>query len=208
MTPLHSANPDHSLPRRLRRAAADLRAQPEAIDLHAIVEAHGGASMAAFLVVLAVPAMIPVPGVPIGAIMSVGIYLIALAMLAGVETVRMPPKLAGVKFSSRNARQILHRLAWLYAWGARRARPRLDWLAGPAARRWLGVFVALMATVIVLPIPLGNIAPGAALVVMALSLLFKDGLGVLFSLGVGILGLGYMVAVGGGAVWLAGVLAA
>jgi hypothetical protein len=195
---------EDNLARRLRRRAAQLRADAGAttMELRGILEAHGNASMAMLLVVLAIPAMIPVPGVPVGAIMSFGMYAIAVAMLMGVETVRLPRRLGEVKFSVKVARHILHRLAWLYDHTGRHARPRLDWLAGHKARRWLGVFVALMATVIFLPIPLGNIVPGAALVVLALSLMFMDGLGVLISLAVGGLAFGYIAALGGGAWWV------
>lgn len=195
---------EDTLARRLRRRAAQLRADANAssMELKAIFEAHGNASMAMLLVVLSIPAMIPVPGVPVGTVMSFGMYAIAIAMLMGVETVHLPRRLGEVKFSSKVARHILHRLAWLYDLTGRHARPRLDWLAGLKARRLLGLFVAMMATVIFLPIPLGNIVPGAALVVLALSLMFMDGLGVLISLAVGGLAFGYVVALGGGAWWV------
>jgi hypothetical protein len=205
-----NSTPHINLARRLRRTARALRSDlaGEATELQTLLEAHGHSSLAVVLVVLAVPAMIPVPGVPVGAIMSVGMYLVALAMILGLDSVPLPRRLAQVKLSGRLARIILHRMAWLYAWTGRYARPRLGWLTGAAAKRCLGLFVAVMATVIFLPIPLGNIAPGAALVMLALSLLFMDGLGVLVSLGMGGLALGYMAALGGGAIWAASLLGA
>ncbi len=55
-------------------------------------------------------------------------------------------------------------------------RPRLDLLFGPVGERAIGVVCTLLAMVLVLPIPLGNLAPGATVAVLALSLLQRDGL--------------------------------
>ena len=53
-----------------------------------------------------------------------------------------------------------------------------------------GVVCTLLALVLVLPIPLGNLAPGATVAVLALALLQRDGILAL---------LGYLMAVGSGA---------
>jgi hypothetical protein len=187
------------LHRRLRRTALGVRGA--GVPLKTLLDAHGNAALATVMIVLAVPAMIPIPGVPVGMVMSFGLFAVALAMLFGAEKVPLPRRLAAVTFSRNVARHILHRLAWLYAWTARHARPRLAWLAGPTARRWLGVFVAAMAVLIFLPIPLGNIVPGAALVMLSLALIFADGLAVLISLALGGVAFGYLAALGTGAFW-------
>jgi hypothetical protein len=55
-------------------------------------------------------------------------------------------------------------------------RPRLEILFGPAGERLIGVTCTLLALVLVLPIPLGNLAPGATVAVLSLALLQRDGL--------------------------------
>jgi hypothetical protein len=55
-------------------------------------------------------------------------------------------------------------------------RPRLRILFGPVGERLIGVVCTLLALVLVLPIPLGNLAPGATVAVLALALLQRDGL--------------------------------
>jgi hypothetical protein len=55
-------------------------------------------------------------------------------------------------------------------------RPRLNWMIGTTGERLIGVLCTLLALVLILPIPLGNIAPGATVAVLALALLQRDGL--------------------------------
>ena len=69
-------------------------------------------------------------------------------------------------------------------------RPRLRPLFAPLGERAIGVVCTLLALVLVLPIPLGNLAPGATVAVLALALLQRDGILAL---------LGYLMAVGSGA---------
>jgi hypothetical protein len=54
-------------------------------------------------------------------------------------------------------------------------RPRPSWLTGAAGRRLLGAVLVILALVLALPVPLGNSAVGAAVVIIALGLLEGDG---------------------------------
>ncbi len=55
-------------------------------------------------------------------------------------------------------------------------RPRIACLSTPLAQRLLGVFALLLSIILVLPIPLGNVPPAAALCLIALGLLAADGI--------------------------------
>ncbi len=171
-----------------------------------MLDAHGSGSFAALLMLFTIIALIPIPGVPLGFAMSIGMFAVAVGMLTGVDRIRLPARLEKLKFSNRIARQILHRMAWLYTGTARYARPRLHWLAGKTAVRWLSVFVAFMALLIFLPVPFGNYMPCAALLLLALSLMFRDGVGVLISMFVGVLAFISIVLLGSGAAWAVSLL--
>jgi hypothetical protein len=54
-------------------------------------------------------------------------------------------------------------------------KPRLRPMFAPLGERMIGVVCTLLALVLVLPIPLGNLAPGATVAVLALALLQRDG---------------------------------
>ncbi len=67
-------------------------------------------------------------------------------------------------------------------------RPRLPSLSSPAAFRILGAVCLLLSVVLAMPIPFGNLLPAAAIAIIALGALERDGLwiagGVLFGVAV------------------------
>ena len=65
-------------------------------------------------------------------------------------------------------------------------RPRASWLASDWAKVPLGVICFVLAAVITLPIPLGHLAPGTAICLLALGLMERDGI---------VIGVGFAVAV-------------
>ncbi|MDW8445202.1 MAG: exopolysaccharide biosynthesis protein [Acetobacteraceae bacterium] len=74
-------------------------------------------------------------------------------------------------------------------------RPRLVRLTGLAARRRAAVLVVLAARVLALPIPLGNLPPARAIVLLARALAVRDGVLMLAGAVLGILALSWNVGV-------------
>ena len=54
-------------------------------------------------------------------------------------------------------------------------KPRLGLLVSPAAERLLGFAVFILAVILFLPIPLGNMLPAAAICILSLALVEHDG---------------------------------
>ena len=71
----------------------------------------------------------------------------------------------------------------------RMLRPRWAWLVAGRAERALGAFALVLAAVVTLPIPLGNMLPAFAICLLALGLLERDGLWVVTGGTVGLLAL-------------------
>jgi hypothetical protein len=63
------------------------------------------------------------------------------------------------------------------------------------SRGWWALWIALMAALIFLPLPLGNVLPGTSLMLLSLGWLFRDGLALLLSAATGMVGVGYAVSV-------------
>jgi hypothetical protein len=59
--------------------------------------------------------------------------------------------------------------------------------------------VALMGALIFLPIPLGNVLPAIAVVLLGLGLVFRDGIAVLAGAATGLAAIGYTMALAFGA---------
>lgn len=184
------------LHQRLRQAAAGLDDAPVA--LARLAELHGPAAQGTLLVLLAAPCVLPVPG--IGNVMGLGLMLLALAMWRGGAADCLPPRVAGFELSATWARRVLGLLAHFYALAGRWSRQRWTPLAGSAPQRWQAAKVGLMGGLIFLPIPLGNVLPALALVLLGLGFAFRDGLAVLLAAAAGAAALAYTAALGA-AVW-------
>lgn len=187
------------LPSRLRAAARDCDGQP--LSLERLLDLHGQAAPGTLLVLLAAPCVLPVPGV--GNVLGAALLLLALGLWRR-QTVQLPPQVAGLCLPGSWSARVLRFLATLHELAARLLRQRWQALAQPAARGWLAPKVATMGAVISLPLPLGNLLPALALVLLGLGLARRDGLAVLLALAVGAAGLAYAAAFGAAA-WAWGV---
>ncbi|MBQ0960329.1 exopolysaccharide biosynthesis protein [Ideonella sp. 4Y11] len=162
---------------RLRDAAESLGR--ERVTMQTLAQAHGPEAQGALLMLLAMPCLLPVPGV--GTVLSLGMAALSLAMWRG-QGEGLPPRVAALELPGPWARRVLHGLATAYALAGRHARQRLDTLT---AARWhpaLAAVVGLMALIVLLPIPFGNLLPSLALVLIGLGLVFRDGLAVALGL--------------------------
>jgi hypothetical protein len=74
-------------------------------------------------------------------------------------------------------------------------RPRLIWLARPPMEFAIGAVCLVLAIVLVLPIPLGNVLPAVAISLLALAIVERDGLWVLAGLGVALVSAGVVSGV-------------
>ena len=91
--------------------------------------------------------------------------------------------------------QLVRRIApWLQR-GERMLRPRLSWLARPPLEYAIGAVCLVLALVLVLPIPLGNVLPAVAISLLALAIVERDGLWVLAGLGVALVSAGVVSGV-------------
>jgi hypothetical protein len=71
--------------------------------------------------------------------------------------------------------------------------PRLGWLFGPVGDRAIGLVCTLLALVLILPIPLGNLLPAAAVALLALGLMQRDGIVLLMGYGAAAASAGVLV---------------
>ena len=179
---------------RLRTAAAALEGQT--MSLQQLFRLHGRAGPGALLVVLSVPCMLPIPGA--GVFMSMGMVMVAWMIWRYYPRLVMPRKVGRWKLSATMARRALHTLAWMYDQASRVMRVRMAWWLQPLHRIWLAPLVALLALVIFLPIPFGNVLPAAVLMLIGLGLVFEDGLAILIGVVLGVTLLAVLIALASG----------
>lgn len=160
---------------RLRAAAAAL--QGERVSMQTLVQAHGNEAQGALLLLMAAPCLLPVPGV--GTVLGLGLVALALAMWRGQGANALPQRVATLAMPRPWAQRVLGLLANAYALAGRHAKARLGHLATAGRRSGMAGVVGLMALIVVLPIPFGNVLPALALMLIGLGLVFGDGVAVL-----------------------------
>lgn len=193
-----------SLADHLQAAAVGLSG--ERIALRQIADAHGPAAQGTMLVLLSMPCMLPIPGV--GTVLGLGLLALALTLWSTQGTLQLPARVAGFDMSRAMAHRVLQHLSGLYALAGRHSRARWTTLATQRRHRtWQIPKVVLMAVIIILPLPLGNILPALSLALLGLGLAFRDGVAVLASVVMAALAVAYVMALALGAVelgqWLA-----
>lgn len=163
---------------RLRDAAAAIGT--ERVSMAAMAQAHGPDAHGTLLLLLAMPCLLPVPGV--GTVLGLGMAGLAVAIWQGRCPPCLPQRVAELELPPQWARRVLVGLASAYALAGRHARARLSHLAGPNWRSVVAVAVGLMALIVVMPIPFGNLLPALALVFIGLGLVLRDGVAIVLGL--------------------------
>lgn len=158
-------------PRRDRVSVSDLM---QAMDARAV---------AALILLFALPNVVPTPpgtsailGLPL-------LYLTAQMMLGKMPW--LPAFIADRSMTRLDYVSFVGRVTPLLARAERLLKPRFLFLTSPNAERVVGGFCLLLAVVLALPIPLGNMLPAFAISLMALGVLERDGIWVVIGALVG-----------------------
>lgn len=161
-------------------------------------------SFGAFLLVFALPNLVPLPP---GATFILGLPLIFIAwqMFASAQgRVYFPRKVGDYGLEPQTFELIVSRLVpWLKR-AEKLVVPRFWFLESRFAERLIGLLALVLAIIVFLPIPLGNWPPACALAIIGFTHSQRDGVGVIVGC---ILGL-VSIAVAGFVVFTAGALLA
>lgn len=164
------------------------------------------ASVGWLLLVLAIPALVPSPGIPLGMVFGTALALLALHLTFGPRPVTLPKWVARRRLPGRYLGVATAKLGPVIQRLERLSRPRLAALIHPRAVRLIGLVILFNAVLIILPIPLGNTLPAMAVMSVALGLISRDGAAVAAGFGLSVTALAASAALVGGAVWLADIL--
>jgi hypothetical protein len=154
----------------------------ERVSVRDLIDALGDRALGALLFLFAVPNVLPVPP-GTSAVLGLPLLFLAAQLMIG----RRPwlPAVVSVRsMPHADFAALVRRISpWLKR-AERLLRPRLSWLALPPMEYAIGAVCLLLAAVLTLPIPLGNVLPAVAISLLALAVLERDGLWVLAGLAV------------------------
>lgn len=174
------------------------------ISMDDLVSAMRDRSFGAFLVVFALPNLIPMPP---GATLVLGLPLIFVAwqmMVSREQKVWLPRKIGTYTFDRSSFSNVVTRLLpWLER-AERLIRPRHWFLDNRFAERILGAVALFLAILVFLPIPFGNWLPAFALGIIGFAHSERDGISLIVGVVIGALS----VLLAGTVVFTAGALLA
>ena|SRR5579864_290358 len=172
----------------------------ERVELGTLNAFLGRRSIAGLLLILALPMALPIPTPGISVIFGIPLILISAQLLIGRRRAWLPTRFTRRSIPRADFVAWVDRsLPMLYRF-EQIVRPRVGWLAGDWVLIPVGAICLVLAVIITLPIPLGHMVPGAAISLLALGLIERDGLVVAFGMIVAALGLAIVAAASAGIV--------
>ena len=166
----------------------------ERITLADLVRILGDRAFGALILLLAIPNVLPVPG--LSTVTGLPIAFVAAQMAAGRAQPWLPRRLGAVSMECEGFLRVLRRAHPRMEWIERRLlRERLPALTSPIAERFIGAAMVVLATVLALPIVFGNQPPAFALALLALGIIEKDGAFVVAGLVAGVAAIAIVAAV-------------
>lgn len=139
-----------------------------------VLDAFGNRAFGALLAVFAAPLALPMPP-GVSAILGAPLIFIAFQLMVGRPTLWLPSAL--MKRSMRRAefQTMAVRLEPHLRRLERHLRPRWQFLYGRVADRFIGAVCVMLAVIVFLPIPFGNMLPSFAIAAFGFGLLERDG---------------------------------
>lgn len=141
----------------------------------------------ALLLIFALPNVIPTPP-GTSAVLGLPLLFLTAQMMLG-QAPWLPRFIADRSMAREDLGMLIGRMTSPLARAERLLSPRLLQLTTSFAERFVGAFCLILAIVLTLPIPLGNMLPALAISVIALGILERDGLWIIIGTVIGFVSL-------------------
>ena len=152
------------------------------VPLGELVDGLGQAGIGMTILLLTLPALIPIPG-PFGMVFGSLIAFVSVQLMFGARRLWLPELVRRRPLPVSSVQAMLDRGAPLFAKVEHLLKPRrMLPLTGLAGRMALGAPLLLMGVAVALPVPLGNVPPAASLICLALGLMLRDGAAIILGL--------------------------
>jgi hypothetical protein len=181
----------------------------ERVSLGDVANFLGTRSIGAWLLILALPMVLPVPAPGISVLFGVPLMIISAQLALGGGRAWLPAFVLKRSMARADYLALVARMQPAIEHFERLVRPRALWLANDWAKIPIGLICLVLAMIITLPIPLGHVAPGTAICLFALGLMERDGVVIGIGFAAAVFALGIVTLASAGAVdamrhWFAG----
>ena len=166
----------------------------QVLSVEQIVKALGPTSFGTSLMVFSIPEVLPIPlpGMSAAVVIPTSHHFRSTDHLGSGKFDCRTPCL-DARFPVRPSRRRCAAILPFLERAERGTRARWRWASNPVAKRFLGLFILIMAAVIALPIPFTNMPAAISIFIISLGMVERDG--VLISLGI-LLGLATIAMIG------------
>jgi len=166
-------NPENELPLSAVLMEITEHGEPR-ISVAELMQRFGGRAFGALLFVFGLACLLPWP--PGGTtIFGTPLVLLAPQLIIGASVPWLPAAIKSRTISIADLKKGLPRvIPWLQKAEAF-SRPRLTVLFGPVGERVIGLMCLILALILILPIPGGNIPPALAVSTLSFALIQRDG---------------------------------
>jgi hypothetical protein len=147
----------------------------ERLYLRDIVNGMGERAFAGVLLICALPEALPLPIAGVSAIIGIPLMIVSVQLLLGFRKPWLPSWVANRSLKRKDVEKVVLKILLILEKYESVIRPRWKFITTPLARRILGLILVILAFIIALPIPFGNMLPAIVTVVISLGLIEEDG---------------------------------
>jgi hypothetical protein len=161
-------------PKPFSEVLSDLRQGDPKLTLDEMVEAFGDRGIAAMILLLSIFSLLPWPPGS-KAIFCLPIVLMASELALQRDEVWLPQWLLRRSLARDTYNRVIGKALKPFRFIENLTRPRLSFLTGPVSRLFIGLACALLAIMLALPIPFGDMLPGVTMILFGFGVLQRDG---------------------------------
>ncbi|MET1027549.1 MAG: exopolysaccharide biosynthesis protein [Dongiaceae bacterium] len=136
----------------------------------------GDRAFGILLLIFSLPNCLPLPGIPgLSLVTSLPVIFFAAQLTWGLQAPYVPRWLLNKSLKKGQLAKITAMSERYLRWIERGLKPRLIGVVSGMPERVLGLVALILALLLSLPVPLGNMLPGIALAVLSLAIVERDG---------------------------------
>ena len=144
------------------------------------------------MLIFALPNIVPFPMPGVSTITAIPMLYFSVQLMMHRKVVWLPPFIAQRELKGeRFKRMIEYVIPWVSRF-EKYSRPRLEVFASRRARAVAGGIITLLALLIALPVPFGNLVPAIAICILCLAIIEHDGVVMLIGVVATLLSLVYL----------------
>lgn len=157
------------------------------IPIRDLIEAMQEIGFGLAIMIFAFGIIIPLPP-PFPSIIALPLIVFSLQMIAGHKSPKLPKRFSKLSVKRSTLAMLVQKSSPYIRKVEIILKPRLAFMISQKAERIIGIFIFILASFIVLPMPLSNFIPGLGILIISFGLLGKDGLVVICGMLIGIAG--------------------